>query len=329
MKTKRIFFVAGIFVIALSCILVMNNNFNRLSRYSYTPYLTDEEISILDTNLTDKEIEYIIEWSIYPGYLLDYADKDGFSVFHIMEYDYLNDYHKSISDENIVKLVEATRDYLSVEKLAEWLNHYDIETVLFYSENGDVYNSDGRLATRPSASSTFLSNEIGVSTRVPYVLEQVTSIPTVNDPILVKDTIIEPLNQLCAAIEEDNVNPLPCAALSITEGYVSYHDQILIYEEALLEYGSEVLYYENYPGHDDSQLGWSVDFAVTGIVERNFDLTVQYKWLKENAHQFGFIELHTKEDVGLTNKIGEPHHWRYVGVEKATNMYENDYNYFE
>ena len=46
------------------------------------------------------------------------------------------------------------------------------------------------------------------------------------------------------------------------------------------------------------------------------------KWLQKNAHRFGFVLRYPKDKEHITGVIYEPWHFRYVGVEAATEMYE-------
>ena len=55
----------------------------------------------------------------------------------------------------------------------------------------------------------------------------------------------------------------------------------------------------------------------------------EYKWLKEHAHEFGFIERYPEGKTYLTGYNPESWHWRYVGVEAATTMYEENITYDE
>ena len=50
--------------------------------------------------------------------------------------------------------------------------------------------------------------------------------------------------------------------------------------------------------------------------------TKQAQWLKENAHKYGFILRYPEDKQSITGVISEPWHYRYVGVEAATEMYE-------
>lgn len=50
--------------------------------------------------------------------------------------------------------------------------------------------------------------------------------------------------------------------------------------------------------------------------------TVEGKWLAEHAHKYGFILRYPKDKEHITGVIYEPWHFRYVGVDAATEIYE-------
>lgn len=88
------------------------------------------------------------------------------------------------------------------------------------------------------------------------------------------------------------------------------------------------------PGRSEHQLGTAVDIVLAQLQYKfdfDFDVTKEFKWLKENAHKFGFIMSYPyreddKDGMGYNNSTKyyyEPWHWRYVGVELATYRYEN------
>ena len=52
----------------------------------------------------------------------------------------------------------------------------------------------------------------------------------------------------------------------------------------------------------------------------SFENTDEFKWLSENAADYGFILRYPKDKQDITKIIYEPWHWRYVGVEAAKAM---------
>ena len=52
----------------------------------------------------------------------------------------------------------------------------------------------------------------------------------------------------------------------------------------------------------------------------SFENTQAFKWLYENAQDFGFILRYPKDKQDITKIVYEPWHWRFVGVEAAQEM---------
>ncbi len=75
----------------------------------------------------------------------------------------------------------------------------------------------------------------------------------------------------------------------------------------------------NKPGTSEHNLGLAIDF---NYVNYNFDQTKGFKWLKDNAENYGFVLRYDKEKEDITKVIYEPWHWRYVGKENAIKMNE-------
>ena len=56
----------------------------------------------------------------------------------------------------------------------------------------------------------------------------------------------------------------------------------------------------------------------------NFEYTKEFNWVKENAHKYGFIMRYPKAKFHITGFKYEPWHYRYVGIDIATYIYENN-----
>jgi len=81
-----------------------------------------------------------------------------------------------------------------------------------------------------------------------------------------------------------------------------------------------------YPGSSEHNLGLAVDIVAANYrnLTSNFGLTDEGIWLAENAHHYGFILRYPYHKQHITNIIYEPWHFRYVGIEHATAMFERD-----
>lgn len=79
------------------------------------------------------------------------------------------------------------------------------------------------------------------------------------------------------------------------------------------------------PGTSEHQLGQAFDFFTEGSkYSDKFATTNEYKWLCENAYKYGFIERYPEDKQDSTNHRFMPWHFRFVGVENAKEIYEND-----
>lgn len=72
------------------------------------------------------------------------------------------------------------------------------------------------------------------------------------------------------------------------------------------------------PGTSEHQIGIAVDINADGVRSAGYEV---YAWLEQNAHKYGFICRYPPDKTEITGVIGEAWHYRYVGVEAATEIY--------
>ena len=105
----------------------------------------------------------------------------------------------------------------------------------------------------------------------------------------------------------------------VSDGYRSYKEQENIYNNYKNSYGeSEADIYVAKPGHSDYQTGMSFDLMPYNKVIDNPSESEEYKWLKENAHKYGFIFRLPKDKEKLTRFKSSTWRLRYVGTEAST-----------
>jgi len=56
-------------------------------------------------------------------------------------------------------------------------------------------------------------------------------------------------------------------------------------------------------------------------LDESFATYPVYKWLRENAHKFGFILRFPEDKVDITGYSYEPWHYRFVGQRAAAEIY--------
>lgn len=80
------------------------------------------------------------------------------------------------------------------------------------------------------------------------------------------------------------------------------------------------------PGTSEHATGLAVDIVSRGyqILDRKQEKTKEAKWLMENCYKYGFILRYPNGKTDITGIIYEPWHYRYVGVELATYLTEQE-----
>lgn len=137
---------------------------------------------------------------------------------------------------------------------------------------------------------------------------------------------IDELNDMMNAMKKDGVTNV-----WVQSAYRSVARQKELYDNSVKKYiqqgksqeEAEKLTdeYINKPGSSDHNLGLAVDF---NYVDNKFEKLDGFKWLKNNAENYGFVLRYPKDKEDITKIAYESWHWRYVGVEHAKKM--NDLN---
>lgn len=136
----------------------------------------------------------------------------------------------------------------------------------------------------------------------------------------VDERIYEPIMEMLTDATEENGNILP----RVNYGYRTQEEQQALYDNKIAEYRSmgyaekeAVKEAENWvaaPGTSEHQLGLAVD-----IKGNTYDV---FTWLQKNSYKYGFIFRYPGDKADITGVAEEIWHYRYVGVEAATIIYE-------
>ncbi|MBQ4313539.1 MAG: D-alanyl-D-alanine carboxypeptidase family protein [Clostridia bacterium] len=121
-------------------------------------------------------------------------------------------------------------------------------------------------------------------------------------------------------------------SMYLNSSYRSYKRQKELYDEDVAAYMSRGYSLEKakqlteqstqIPGHSEHQLGVSIDISLDGSLA-NFRRSRLYRWAVEHAHEYGFILRYPEDKTEITGIDHEWWHFRYVGVEHATFIYEH------
>lgn len=108
----------------------------------------------------------------------------------------------------------------------------------------------------------------------------------------------------------------------------SYDYQKDLYDKYVARDGKENAdRYSARPGHSEHQTGLAFDVGEVGREDlwltSAFGETPAGKWLANNTHHYGFILRYPKGKESITGFMYESWHFRYLGVELATKVYES------
>ena len=131
------------------------------------------------------------------------------------------------------------------------------------------------------------------------------------------------LQEMFDAARSDAVYPI------VASGYRTTEKQLSLLEAKITEYMNEGYSEQEaknkaevwvaVPGTSEHQLGLGIDINADGIHSTGNEV---YEWLRQNSYKFGFIRRYPEDKTEITGIINEPWHYRYVGVDAATEIYK-------
>lgn len=201
---------------------------------------------------------------------------------------------------------------------------YDVGSIMELPENGTVSSGDGYTSFSKDAWNLILVNkQHPISPDYPVKLGLAGNME-------VDERIVDDWLAMKAAAAEDGVTIL------IASPFRDYNRQVYLFDRKVKSYMSQGLnYLESYkyasqivniPGSSEHQTGLALDIVSNTYSKLNegFARTEAGKWLAENCQDYGFILRYPKGKEYVTSIDYEPWHFRYVGVEAAKIIMEEE-----
>jgi len=113
----------------------------------------------------------------------------------------------------------------------------------------------------------------------------------------------------------------------LVSGYRSFSTQTYLFKRSCNNRSVPFACKRNaYQGRSEHQLGLAIDICPEGKTKiwDDFGETVPGKWVNEHCYEYGFIRRFQSKYSKETGYDNEAWHYRYVGVEVATYLYEHD-----
>lgn len=298
---------------------------NQVSNDGY--YYLYDKLQAKTKQSTSDCVNYIDGYMAYESEL----DELGFSEASLLKYAKtftINDYDYFI--QNHLEL-EAIKPYLSIK-------NYITSDIQAYQETGSKPLEAVFTVSYPHIDSSQSSNREYEVVEADHILTLVKE-----GFILDKDYVPDDLrnvevlgvNGTCQLREQaaSGLEDMARAAkkkgyiLMIKTAYQSYADQKETYDACFKTYDRAIAAtLVDKPGYSEYQLGLSVDMTSEDVLEgtyASFSKSPDYKWMKKNAHKYGFILRYPKDKSELTGADNAPYCFRYVGKKAAKEMYDN------
>jgi len=314
---RLIIFLLIILIFLLSLVILLNIKSKE-----------EEEPVVLECPIVAQETVEISSFSSIKGYKEEnedlyqkYSSFDQETVVYLVNENIINDDNydllKSLyEDEYFIK--ERTSRYLTCEK-------EDIRSIVEY------VNANADLVPYEDVEAADTSQGLAVNVNKHYYLgenyepEDLVLIDAVYGfQGYLRQEAYEAYKQMYEAAVAQGLS------LRIVSAYRSYNRQVNLYNSYASSDGVALAdTYSARAGFSDHQTGLTVDILSPSTDFSNFEYSAEGKWLAENAHKYGFIMRYPEGKQEVTGYKYESWHFRYLGVELASEVYASGLTYDE
>ncbi len=198
------------------------------------------------------------------------------------------------------------------------------------SEESESYQVEEETTSDLSRFDKSSWNLLLVNKQHPIPEDYTFTLGTIKGVMKCDERILLPLADLLEGAKQQDINLIVCSPYRDTsrQEYLfdrkmkTYINRGYSYMDAYKEASAVV----TVPGASEHQIGISLDIICDeyALLDEGFGETEAGIWLKNNSYKYGFILRYPQDKEDITGIIYEPWHYRYVGVEAATYIYENN-----
>ena len=281
----------------------------------------------------DEDVQTYFENS-YNKKLLDVINEEGFIASNMADYIKYSEYGDTKTVIYLVNngyfnnelTVELFKDkWFIMDNLDLYLKYGEVisdirELVEYVNTSAYLKGYEDYKDADTEAGNLIIGNKLSyLGDYVPEDLVSVDDDYIMQDGVMLKSEAYEHLKQMFEAAREEDYY------FYISTAYRSYDFQKALYDSYLLKDSAEVVdSYSGRPGFSDHQTGLACDIGMPGYKFEMFTDTDECRWLHENAYKYGFILRYPEGKENITKYKYESWHFRYVGVEVSTYIYENN-----
>jgi len=292
---KKVVIIVLLFFAIITSIVFLFKVFASLLKESYT---YKKQKDILSEKIDSDTVEEILQ--------SDNKNKD--KIVKIVS----EKYYKKDNYERYLKYFNENKS-LDSKKIVEDVNcNLDIE---YYTSDYNADLSKGFLVLVNKyykLASNYVPEDL-IKTEIPY-----------GDGRYINKYVYEAFLKMYDAISKENMN------IYIASPYRSYNYQEKLYSNYASKNGVDKAdTFSARAGYSEHQTGLAMDISNVKTSYTEFENTDEYKWMLNNAHKYGFILRYPKGKERQTGYVFESWHYRYVGVEVAKYIHENNITFDE
>ena len=279
----------------------------------------------------NKYKEYLYQQTYeYKLLQVEYSKEEVDLILKNLDNDYIEKLITSVYDKNICLFIKEK--YFIKNNLDKYLAYLkknknedisNIVSIINTKRDNDYYTNTKE--TDLSKDILMLVNKYNYLEReyVPENLVDVSSKYAFKGNKIRQDVLQAFINMADKANEEDIV-------IVMNSSYRDYGIQENLWQARKISSGvAKADQYAARAGYSEHQSGLAIDIAQYNSKEDDFENTPAFTWLKEHAHEYGFILRYPKDKENITGYSYEAWHYRYVGEEVAKKIYEENITFDE
>ena len=339
---------------------IETNDFENLENYNSYYYKAYLNYSKNNLDIDKQTIVYFInycrknniEYMNINDYFINLYKENDFDAKKIDRYIYYLQNSLNSSYENVVKIVNNNLDtvilknkvdedfilnlinekYYKSNNLERYINYFQNNKSLSSKEIVTNVNSNLDYTFYKDYNMTDTSKDTLMIVNKHYKLDNnyvpknlVTIEPTYGYQFEIRQDVYEAFKNMYNAAKSDGIS------MFIVSPYRSYKLQTSIYNNYVAIDGiNKADTYSARPGFSEHQSGLAVDLAPKAYMDLDtFVTSPSYNWMIENSYKYGFILRYPQNKEYITGYMYEPWHYRYVGVEAATIIKNEDLTFEE
>ena len=285
-------------------IIILIGVFVGVSFYKYVnsdPYLlekkgyTENEVTRI---IKDKDLTMMLLEMDYNEYILDIIDSKYYLSKNLDKYLEYKEKNKDLSNDEVIAIINVHAD-------KEWYNY--------------------TISTDTTKDTLILVNKV-------YYLEEDFEVPNIVNMSVryafsgrqIRQDVYYNFVDMAIDAKKEGLT------LVANSTFRTYATQEKTYNNYKTNKGSD--YADSYaarPGHSEHQTGLAIDISTLNSTSENFEDTEEFKWLQDNSYRYGFILRYPEGKEHLTGFDYESWHYRFVGLEVAKKIHEENITFDE